>query len=50
MTLIDFAFPKLRTLKACLYKCVKTPAPGDHRRTTWQTDPNTVEIYTTAPF
>ena len=42
MTLIDFVFPKLRTLKTWLDKCLKGPVSEDH--STSNMCPTTLQI------
>ena len=40
MTLIDFVFPKLRTLKTWLDKCLKGPVSEDHSTSNMVNVPN----------
>ena len=50
MIFIDFAFPKLRTSKTLLDKCLKTPVSEYPSTSNMETSPNTVEICSTAPL
>ena len=49
ITLIDFVFAKLRTLKTWLDKCLKIPVSEDPLKSNMENGPNSVEIRFTAP-
>ena len=48
ITLLDFVFPKLRTPKRWLDKCLKKPVSEDTSTTNMVTGHNVVEIFITA--
>ena len=49
ITLIDFVFAKLRTLKTWLDNCLKIPVSEDPLKSNMGNGPNSVEIRFTAP-